>query len=326
MRKALWMALAWVGTAPVALAQQSPQTRPFDQPVASPSGAVSIQGQDSRGAFGIFGLQPSVQSPTTFYGAPEPQTMEPGTSPLIRAGDNGSMDMAPTYQGTTSAITSPTPLTETPSIDQGTRGTSSQQGMSSQATSSQQGTSSTVRTGSQDELTVLRNRVAALEREVGSLRGTGGSGPVNPFPATNAPATNAPATNAPSATPLAAYDTVVLPATDGTPEGSSALQNKDGSITVASAVFDGTVRKVTSKHIDIVDREDGSLYRLSLDKGTKVFRGPKLTRMSARQLSEGTRVRASFDLVSGVERARFIVVQPKKAAAKPSKASKTPQQ
>ncbi len=124
----------------------------------------------------------------------------------------------------------------------------------------------------QRELLTLRQRVAQLESEVAGLRGTGGGG-------------------------------------TGTPNTAD-IQVR-GPVTVATAVFDGRVRDVTSKHIDIVDTSDGSLYRLRIDEETKAFRGPQLSRIRVSQIPEGTQVRTSFELISsGEEVARYIVAQP----------------
>jgi hypothetical protein len=125
----------------------------------------------------------------------------------------------------------------------------------------------------QRELSSLRQRVDQLEREVGALRGTGGG---------------------------------------GTGTGGTADIQVQGPVTVATAVFDGRVRDVTSNHIDIVDTSDGSLYRLRIDKETKAFRGPELSRIRVSQIPEGASVRTSFELISsGEEVARYIVAQPR---------------
>jgi hypothetical protein len=129
----------------------------------------------------------------------------------------------------------------------------------------------------QRELTLLRQRVTRLEAEVGALRGTGGAGTGG-----------------------------------GTGTGGTADVQVQGPVTVATAVFDGRVVDVTRKHIDIVDISDGSFYRLTIDGQTQVFVGPDLKRIPVEQLSEGTPVRTSFALISGVEHARNIVTQPQR--------------
>lgn len=83
-------------------------------------------------------------------------------------------------------------------------------------------------------------------------------------------------------------------------------------VTVATAVFDGRVVGVTPGHIDIIDTSDGAFYRLTLDDQTRAFVGPELERIPVERISEGTPVRTSFALISGVEHARNIVVQPQR--------------
>ncbi|HYO54804.1 MAG TPA: hypothetical protein VEU50_18630, partial [Archangium sp.] len=126
-------------------------------------------------------------------------------------------------------------------------------------------------------------RVARLEAEVGALRGPGGAG-----------------TGGDTGTG------------GGTDTGGTADVQVRGPVTVATAVFDGRVVDVTRRHIDIVDISDGSLYRLTIDDQTRVFVGPDLKRIPVQQLSEGTPVRSSFALISGVEHARNIVTQPQR--------------
>jgi hypothetical protein len=141
----------------------------------------------------------------------------------------------------------------------------------------------------QRELTTLRQRVSRLEAELGALRGTGGGG-------TGGGGTG-------GATP--GVDT-------GTPGPDPEDMEVQGPVAVATAVFDGRVVDVASKHIDIVDISDGTFYRLRLDDETRAFVGPDLKRIPVERLSEGTPVRTSFALISGEEHARYIVTQPQR--------------
>lgn len=130
----------------------------------------------------------------------------------------------------------------------------------------------------QRELAFLRQRVASLEAEVDALRGTGGGG------------------------------------TGGATPGPAPEDMKiQGPVAVATAVFDGRVVDVARKHIDIIDTSDGTFYRLTVDDQTKAFVGPDLQRIPVGQISEGTPVRTSFALISGVEHARNIVTNPQRA-------------
>ena len=81
-------------------------------------------------------------------------------------------------------------------------------------------------------------------------------------------------------------------------------------VPLATVEFDGTVRDVSSKHIDVVDRTDGTVSRLAIDKETRVFKGSPRKQIAVKRLTEGTRVRTSFAYISGAEHARDIVVQP----------------
>ncbi|KFA87535.1 hypothetical protein Q664_46745 [Archangium violaceum Cb vi76] len=137
----------------------------------------------------------------------------------------------------------------------------------------------------QRELAFLRQRVARLEAEVDALRGTGGGGTGGATPG---------------------VDT-------GTPGPDPEDMRIQGPVTVATAVFDGRVVDVARKHIDIVDTSDGTFYRLTVDAQTKAFVGPDLQRIPVGQISEGTPVRTSFALISGVEHARNIVTNPQRA-------------
>ena len=121
----------------------------------------------------------------------------------------------------------------------------------------------------------LRQRVDALEREVSTLRGTGGSGTANTQTSASSD------TQADDAEPIA----------------------------VVTVEFDGTVRNVTDKHIDVVDRTDGTLSRLTIDDQTRAYRGSPRKQIPLKQITEGARVQTSFAYISGVEHARDIVVQ-----------------
>jgi hypothetical protein len=256
----MWMALAFVGTTPlVALAQQS-AVQQQQQPAAGPTGAASLQqGQDTAGTgqFGVFGLPdiPGLNGVPMRSTAQEGEWWQGGTG---GAGTSGSV--GPTYRGTTPEIPSATPFSSPGSqTGAGTAGN----------------TSATGGSGGQGELADLRRRVDALEREVTTLRGTGGTG------------------------------TADANATQG-----NASRGDDAQPIVAVTVeFDGTVRDVTSKHIDVVDVTDGTLSRLAIDDQTRAFKGSPRKQIPLKQLTEGARVQTSFAYISGVEHARDIVVQ-----------------
>jgi hypothetical protein len=128
----------------------------------------------------------------------------------------------------------------------------------------------------QRELTTLRERVARLEGQVRDLsRGTGGAG-------TGGGGTGG----------------------GGTTDTSNV--RAQGPTVVATVTFDGTVRSVSSNRIQVVDREDGSVYNMRIDRGTRVSDDGKA--LNPRELTEGTPVRASLAFIAGEEHARDIVV------------------
>lgn len=296
MRRAIWMALAFMGTAPlVALAQQNTGTAP----AASPTGAGSIdQGQDttatqapgspgqqSAGTVGTTQGQPATggvgAQGTTGQGGQQGMTGGTGTGGGAGAGTGGGGTTGPTYRGTSEETPS-----ASPPADIGTRvgpepgeqvGGGTGKGTGGGGAGGAGGASAAMGSEAmQRELTTLRQRVARLEAEVDALRGTGGAG--------------------------TGGDT-------GTTD--TADVQVQGPVTVATAVFDGRVVDVTRKHIDLVDTSDGTFYRLTLDDQTRAFVGPDLKRIPVEQISEGTQVRTSFALISGVEHARNIVTQPR---------------
>jgi hypothetical protein len=128
----------------------------------------------------------------------------------------------------------------------------------------------------QREVITLRERVARLEGQVRDLgRGTGGAG-------TGGGGTGG----------------------GGTTDTSNV--RAQGPTVVATVTFDGTVRAVSSNRIQVVALEDGTVYNMRIDRGTRVSDDGKS--ISPRQLTEGTPVQASLALISGEEHARDIVV------------------
>ncbi|HEX5752222.1 MAG TPA: hypothetical protein VFZ09_38775 [Archangium sp.] len=285
MRRAIWMALAFMGTAPlVALAQQQ---NTGNTPAASPSGAASIDrgqdttaiqapgspGQQSAGSIGTGQGQPATG------GGAGTQGTTGQTGGAGGFGGAGGSGMGTVGSGTGGGGTG--------SVSGGGTGTGST-GVSGGGAATGRGGGE--QSAMQRELTTLRQRVSRLEAEVDALRGTGGGG-------TGGGVTSGP-------TP--GVDT-------GTPGPDPEDMKIEGPVTVATAVFDGRVVDVTSKHIDIVDTSDGTFYRLAVDDQTRAFVGPDLKRIPVDQISEGTTVRTSFALISGGEYARNIVTQPQRA-------------
>jgi len=334
MRRAIWMALAFMGTAPlVALAQQNTGAQ---APAGSPSGATSIDrgqdtnaidapgaaGQQSAGTVGTAQGQPATGGAGAFGGTGGGGTGggvagAGGGGGGVGAGGGGTggagmtggqtgtgaagATSGPTYRGTTEAFP-PTPPPASPPVDIGTQvgpepgeragnagtgtvGAGGGTGGGGQGSGTGGGTGGGQAAAQQAplsgdamqrELTTLRERVARLEGQVRDLsRGTGGAG-------TGGGGTGG----------------------GGTTDTSNV--RAQGPTVVATVTFDGTVRSVSSHRIQVVDREDGSVYNMRIDRGTRVSDDGKA--LNPRELTEGTPVRASLAFIAGEEHARDIVV------------------
>jgi hypothetical protein len=66
---------------------------------------------------------------------------------------------------------------------------------------------------------------------------------------------------------------------------------------VASATFEGRVSNVSKKAVEVIDRETGETYVLRVTRDTEAKRGKR--RIPVTRISEGSQVRASFELVAG---------------------------
>lgn len=66
---------------------------------------------------------------------------------------------------------------------------------------------------------------------------------------------------------------------------------------MASAIFEGRVRSVSKKAIEVIDYETGEPYVLRVTEDTRARRGER--RIPVTGIREGSEVRASFDLISG---------------------------
>jgi hypothetical protein len=323
MRRAIWMALAFMGTAPlVALAQQNAggqQTGTgLAPPAASPSGTASVQrgqdtagtdvpgapGQQSAGSLGTATGEPATGGSGTAGTGTQGGTATQSTGnpvgldsvPLQRTGPQGEQGLTGSGTGTGGgggAGSGPTyqgtsqeePPSATPPLDVGTR-----VGAEPDERAGTAGTGTAAQApmpkdpeAMRREVLNLRQRVSRLENELEALRGTGGGGTAG------------------------TGDT----GTTGT-TGTSNVQVQ-GPVTLAITTFDGRVVDVKRQHIDIVDTSDGSFYRLSLNDQTKAFVGPRLNRIPVQRLSEGMPVRTSFAFTStGEQRALNIVAQPQR--------------
>ncbi len=340
MRRAIWMALAFMGTAPlVALAQQNTGAQ---APAGSPSGTTSIDrgqdtnaidapgapGQQSAGTVGTAQGQPATGGGAAPFGGTGGGGTGGTGGGAVGAGGGGAgvgagvggtggtsggagmtggqtgtgaagATSGPTYRGTGNDI--PDTPSGSPPVDVGTQigpepgeragnaGTGTVGAGGGGTGGAGQGGGGTGGGGQaaaqqaplsgdalQREVITLRERVARLEGQVRDLgRGTGGAG-------TGGGGTGG----------------------GGTTDTSNV--RAQGPTVVATVTFDGTVRAVSSNRIQVVDREDGSVYNMRIDRGTRVSDDGKA--INPRELTEGTPVRASLAFISGEEHARDIVV------------------
>jgi hypothetical protein len=97
-------------------------------------------------------------------------------------------------------------------------------------------------------------------------------------------------------------------ATGGSGTGGSGMDLEN--VPVASATFEGRVRVVSEKQVEVVDRETGDTYLLQVDKGTSATQGGQ--RIPVQSILAGSDVRASFDLIAdGASVANQIEVLPR---------------
>jgi len=79
--------------------------------------------------------------------------------------------------------------------------------------------------------------------------------------------------------------------------GGSGTQREQETLPIASAIFEGRVKNVSGRSIEIIDRETGEPYVLRVTKDTRARSGDQ--RIPVTRIREGSEVRASFDLISG---------------------------
>jgi hypothetical protein len=79
--------------------------------------------------------------------------------------------------------------------------------------------------------------------------------------------------------------------------GGSGTQRAQEAQPIASAIFEGRVKSVSRRSIEVIDRETGEPYILRVTKGTRARSGNQ--RIPVTGIREGSEVRASFDLISG---------------------------
>ncbi|MBI3182748.1 MAG: hypothetical protein HYZ28_11475 [Myxococcales bacterium] len=88
--------------------------------------------------------------------------------------------------------------------------------------------------------------------------------------------------------------------------GAAYAQGDEGLASgVARVEFIGKVQAVLPKEVHVLD-DEGNVYELKVDRRTRAFKGKE--QLKVEELPEGATVRATFDLVRGVSRARELEV------------------
>lgn len=93
----------------------------------------------------------------------------------------------------------------------------------------------------------------------------------------------------------------------GTGVGGGGQEGEAAGEAVVNAIYTGQVRSASSQRLVLVD-ESGQPFPVELGEQTRILRNGQ--RISARQLQEGTRVRATVDLLSGRNQATEVVTLP----------------
>lgn len=79
--------------------------------------------------------------------------------------------------------------------------------------------------------------------------------------------------------------------------GGSGTQREQEARPIASAIFEGRVKNVSGRSIEVIDRETGEPYVLRVTRDTRARSGNQPIPVT--RIREGSEVRASFDLISG---------------------------
>ena len=344
MRRAIWMALAFMGTAPLmVLAQQTggAQAPATQQPAASPSGTAGFQqgqdttgagtpgapGQQAAGAIGTTQGEPAAGGGGTGGGGGGDQGVGgAGTGGDVQGGGN-RLDGAPLQRPDAAG-------------GQGLSGGTGTGGGGGTVGPTYRGTTETT-----PPAAAPLDVGSQVGPEPGERAGTSGTGTVGAGAGTGGTGTGGGQASAPVGQDAMGRELSLLRervtrleaqvnslgqggggtggggdtaggtagggATAGGARDDGDIDPEDirleGPVAVANVTFDGTVREVSRGRLVIVDNSDGSLYSPVIDKQTKVFKGEELNRISPRQLAEGTPVRVSLDLIGGVEHARNII-------------------
>ncbi|MDY7230306.1 hypothetical protein [Hyalangium rubrum] len=105
----------------------------------------------------------------------------------------------------------------------------------------------------------------------------------------------------------ASQDTGTGGSTATAPRGGASTGTTDPGQAIVNAIYTGTVRSVSNGRLELLD-EEGQAFTVEMGQGTRVYRDGQ--RITARQLTRGTRVRATVDLLAGHNQATEIIALP----------------
>jgi hypothetical protein len=167
----------------------------------------------------------------------------------------------------------------------------------------------------QQEVVQLRQQVTQLRAQLDSANanaGTGGSGQTGVAPS-RAPSGTTTADQGTASTGTAPQGAVVggtppgTPLRAGTAQETGARSTPDRGEAVVDAIYTGTVRSVSGGRLVLLD-EEGKSFTVELGDRTRVLRNGQ--RISAQELKQGTRVRATVDMLSGHNQAKEVTTLP----------------
>ncbi|WP_224247585.1 hypothetical protein [Hyalangium gracile] len=155
----------------------------------------------------------------------------------------------------------------------------------------------------QQEVAQVRQDVAQLREQLESMNqnmGVGGSGQAGTSD-----------TQAPAASGTTPQDMVRTPPDEplraGTAQETGARSTPDTGEAVVNAIYTGTVRSVANGRLVLLD-DAGQSFTVELGQRTRILRNGQ--RISAQDLKQGTRVRATVDMLAGHNQAMEVTTLP----------------
>jgi hypothetical protein len=165
----------------------------------------------------------------------------------------------------------------------------------------------------QQEVAQVKQDVAQLRAQLESLNanmGVGGSGQAGVAPSGAQAGTSDTQAPAPGVTDQRAVAGSTPPGTPpraGTAQETGARGTPPPSYAVVNAIYTGTVRSVSNGRLELLD-DEGKPFTVELGDRTRVLRNGQ--RISAQELKQGTRVRATVDMLSGRNQATEVTTLP----------------